>query len=90
MEESESLTYEKAMITKIKSCCGQGTEIKNYEGMLHDISLANEYKKTFIDYIYQKHKSKEILNKYTNIGVCVKVLQEANWPQYVDININLP
>ncbi|EGR28588.1 hypothetical protein IMG5_172620 [Ichthyophthirius multifiliis] len=44
MEESESIQYEKVMITKIKGCCGQGTEIKNYEGMLNDINLANEYK----------------------------------------------
>lgn len=70
------------MITKIKGCCGQGQETKNFEGMINDIKLTVDIKRGFSDHI-AKNNSKII-------DVYVKVLQEANWPAYKSVEINLP
>ncbi|KAL4503901.1 hypothetical protein ABPG72_022531 [Tetrahymena utriculariae] len=64
---------ESLMITKIKGCCGQGQETKNYEGMISDIKYTMDLKKNFDEYMNQKIKV---------VDLNVKVLQEANWPSY--------
>ncbi|KAF8822255.1 cullin family protein, partial [Cardiosporidium cionae] len=83
-ETSYSQDLEKSMITQLKSRCGAQYTAK-LEGMLSDLSAANDLKLDFSKYLHEHTHSLELLRSFS-----VRILSMAHWPAYPINNANLP
>jgi cullin 1 len=81
-EKSESIDYEKCIVTKLKVNCGRQVT-DNIEGMMNDLELAKDQSKN-----YNNHK----LEKQTEdpIDFEIKILTTSYWPSYKSYELSVP
>jgi len=82
-EKSESLALEKGVITNIKLNCGPQFT-KRMEGMINDLSMAQEEIKKFNAYAEEK----KLLP--TNLEFNVQVITRSYWPSYKNMEVSIP
>lgn len=83
-EKSQSIDLEKAMISLIKLSCGPQFT-KKLEGMLTDLSLAQDESKKFAQFCEQN----EQLQK-NGVDFNITILTTSYWPTYKTFDIQIP
>lgn len=73
---------EKFIISKLKLICGNNF-VSKYEGMINDLSLANDVKTDYANYANSKLMENDI-------DFSVKVLTSGYWPTFKNVNISIP
>ena len=81
-EKSESIDYERCIVTKLKVNCGRQVT-DSIEGMMNDLELAKESSKK-----YKEHKQN--LNKNDPIDFDIKILTTSYWPSYKSFELSVP
>lgn len=82
-EKSLSIDHEKTMISHLKMSCGPQFT-KKLEGMLTDLSLANEESKKFLA------SSESNSELQTNVDFNVTILTTSYWPSYKTAELTIP
>ena len=81
-EKSESIDYERSIVTKLKVNCGRAVT-DSIEGMMNDLELAKDSSKAYSDYIVAK-------NKEDPIDFDIKILTTSYWPTYKNFDLSVP
>jgi hypothetical protein len=81
-ERSESVDYERAIVTKLKVNCGRAVT-DGIEGMMNDLELGKELSKK-----YQDHRA--VAGNEGPIEFDVKILTLAHWPAYKSFQLSVP
>ena len=81
-EKSESIDYEKCIVTKLKVNCGRQVT-DNIEGMMNDLELAKDQSKNYNDF-------KTLKNKDDPIDFEIKILTTSYWPSYKSYELSVP
>ena len=81
-EKSESIDYEKCIVTKLKVNCGR-TVTDSIEGMMNDLELAKEQAKR-----YQEHRTAR--GHDDPIDFDTKILTTSYWPTYKSFELSVP
>jgi len=81
-EKSESIDYERCIVTKLKVNCGR-TVTDSIEGMMSDLELAKDHAKK-----YAEHKSERSLED--PIDFDIKILTTSYWPTYKSFELSVP
>ncbi len=82
MEKSESLDYEKLMITKLKINCGRQVT-DSIEGMMNDLETGKD---TALDY-KQDRQDKQMAGR---VDFDIKILTTCHWPTYKSFELKVP
>lgn len=81
-EKSESMDYEKCIVTKLKVNCGR-TVTDSIEGMMSDLELAKDNSKKYLD--WRQDQGGE-----DPIDFDIKILTTSYWPTYKSFELSVP
>jgi cullin 1 len=81
-EKSESIDYEKSIVTKIKMTCGR-TVTDSIEGMMSDLELAKDHAKRY-------QESRLSKGQPDPIDFDIKILTTSYWPTYKSFELSVP
>ena len=81
-EKSESIDYEKYIVTKLKVNCGRAVT-DSIEGMMNDLETARENAKKYEDWCQEKGKNDAI-------DFDIKILTTSYWPSYKSYELTVP
>lgn len=81
-EKSESIEYEKCIVTKLKINCGR-TVTDSIEGMMNDLDIAKEHSKKYQE--WRTNKGDE-----DPIDFSIKILTTSYWPTYKSFELSVP
>jgi len=81
-EKSESIDYEKCIVTKLKVNCGR-TVTDSIEGMMSDLELAKDHAKK-----YEQNKAERGVED--PIDFDIKILTTSYWPTYKSFELSVP
>jgi len=82
-EKSESIDYEKCIVTKLKVNCGR-TVTDSIEGMMNDLEIAKDKAKK-----YKEHRS-TTQQAADPIDFDIKILTTSYWPSYKTFELSVP
>lgn len=81
-EKSESIDYERCIVTKLKINCGR-TVTDTIEGMMNDLELAKDNSKKYHDWRSNQPGSDPI-------DFEIKILTTSYWPTYKSFELSVP
>ena len=81
-EKSESIDFERCIVTKLKVNCGRQVT-DSIEGMMNDLELAKEHSKRYGEYTQEKEKADPI-------DFDIKILTTSYWPSYKSFELSVP
>ena len=81
-EKSESIDYERCIVTKLKVNCGRQVT-DSIEGMMNDLELAKEFSKK-----YEAHKTDKTIEN--PIDFDIKILTTSYWPSFKSFELSVP
>jgi cullin 1 len=81
-EKSESMDYEKCIVTKLKINCGRSVT-DTIEGMMNDLELAKDNSKK-----YQEWRTNQ--EGDDPISFEIKILTTSYWPTYKSFELSVP
>lgn len=81
-EKSESIDYEKSIVTKLKVNCGRQVT-DSIEGMMNDLDLAKDQAKKYEDWQTARGKKPDC-------NFDVKILTTSYWPTYASFELSVP
>lgn len=83
LEKSESIEYEKCIVTKLKINCGRQVT-DSIEGMMNDLEIAKDQIKKYSDYT-QEQKIEDPIESFDT-----KILTTSYWPTYKTFELSVP
>jgi cullin 1 len=81
-EKSESIEFERCIVTKLKVNCGRQVT-DNIEGMMNDLELAKEHHRKYSEYTNEN-------NLHDPIDFEFKILTTSYWPSYKSFELSVP
>ena len=81
-EKSESIDYERGIVSRLKVNCGRAVT-DSIEGMMNDLELGKEQAKKYSD--QRKSKVADL-----PVDFDVKILTKTHWPAYKFFNLSVP
>lgn len=83
LEKSESIDYEKCIVTKLKVNCGRQVT-DSIEGMMNDLEIAKDQSKKYEEY-RQENKIEDPIQNFET-----KILTTSYWPTYKSFELSVP
>ena len=85
-ERSESIEYERSIVTKLKINCGRQVT-DSIEGMMNDLEIAKDQAKAYHD-----HRSDSVSKGGSEdpIDFDIKILTTSYWPSYKSFELSVP
>jgi len=81
-EKSESMDYERCIVTKLKVNCGK-TVTDSIEGMMNDLEIAKDQAKRYQQY-------GDARGEQDPIDFEIKILTTSYWPTYKSFELSVP
>ena len=81
-EKSESIEYEKSIVTKLKVNCGRAVT-DSIEGIMNDLDIARDHAKKYHEWCSTNEKEEEI-------DFDIKILTTSYWPSYKSYELTVP
>ena len=81
-EKSESMEYEKSIVTKLKVNCGRAVT-DSIEGMMNDLEIAKDSAKKYHEWCSAAEKNEDV-------DFDIKILTTSYWPSYKSYELTVP